>query len=124
MRETVLKLLNNNRKFSVQVDKYTFLDMYVGDASDPGLFRFVAKYNNTSLVRFNPTFGNGENSGVQEVVIPYNQILSINVLDVAPDLLDDFKKKYPEAYVKWENANKVEYVIYPSKVPGKQGDVK
>ncbi|MGL4950081.1 MAG: hypothetical protein ACRC5M_06835 [Anaeroplasmataceae bacterium] len=119
IKEKIVDCVKNNRKFSIMINSYVFNDGFCYDVtSDPDMVRFIAKFNISSMTRNEPTFGSAfMNTGIQEIVIPYNQIECITILDVSPDLLAKFKEKYPEAYAALENSNKMDVVNMSTVLP-------
>ncbi len=113
IKEKIQECIDNNRRFSIMVDMYSYQDALVYDTSDPDCIRMLCKYNNTALINVEPTFGNVQTgTGLQEVIIPYDKINAINCLDVSEDLLTKFETKYPELYKVYKNSNKVEGVSW------------
>ena len=116
IKETIADCVAKKRKFSVMTNMYTFLDAIVYDIdSDPDAVHILCKFNTSALTDVEPTFGSIQHSsGLQEVIVPYNQIAAVTCLDVSETLLQKFEETYPAFYEQWKNANKVEGVSWDS----------
>ena len=114
IKETIADCVANNRKFSVMTNMYTFLDAIVYDIeSDEDAVHILCKFNTSAMTNVEPTFGTIQHStGLQEVIVPYNQIAAVTCLDVSDTLLQKFQETYPEYYEMWANGNKVEGVSW------------
>ena len=116
IKETIADCVANNRKFSVMTNMYVFLDAIVYDIdSDPDAVHILCKFNTAAMTDVEPTFGTIQHStGLQEVIVPYNQISAVTCLDVSETLLNKFEEKYPKFFEQWKNGNKVEGVSWDS----------
>lgn len=113
IREKILELEKQKRRFAVMANFYTFLDMLAYDTKDPDNFRMICKFNTNAHTILEPTFGTPQHgTGLQEIIIPYNQVTAVVVMDVSEDLLNKFKKEMPEAYDWWSKVNYVEGVDF------------
>ena len=112
IRQQIIDLVSNKKKVIISADAYYFMDWLAIDTSDKDTVRLLVKFNTSAFVVAEPTFGSIQSgTGLQEVIIPYNQIHSVEALDASSTLLNEFKNKYPKAYEKWKNAHHVEGVI-------------
>ena len=113
IKERIADCINKNRRFSVMANFYTFLDALVYDISDPDALHMLCKFNTSAFVNVEPTFGNIQTgTGLQEIIIPYNQIVAVTCLDVSDDLMDKFRERFPQEYERWKNASHVEGVSW------------
>jgi len=110
---------DKKRKFSIMANFYVFNDALAYDVSDPDCVHVLCKFNTSAFVALEPTFGTKvTGTGLQEVIIPYNQVVAVTCLDVSESLLEKFKTENPKAYEYWKNANHVEGVNIPTSLPG------
>ena len=116
-----IRELNNNpkNKLVIATDIYYFLDNIIIDDSDDDTVHILCKFNTAAMTDVEPTFGTIQHStGLQEVIIPYEMIHSILLLNPNESLLEQFRTKYPSHYNKWKNGNKVEGCIVLPELPG------
>ena len=113
IKDRIADCINNNRRFSVMANFYTFLDALVYDICDPDALHMICKFNTSAMVNVEPTFGSLQTgTGLQEIIIPYNQIVAVTCLDVSNSLMNKFQERFPQEYEKWQNANHVEGVSW------------
>ena len=115
IKQIIADCVQNHRRFAIMVDMYSYHDGLAYDLSDPDAVHMLCKYNNTALIKVEPTFGDIQTgTGLQEVIIPYDRINSVNCLDVSKTLLDKFEEEYPAEFNKWKYGNRVEGVSWDS----------
>lgn len=111
IKEVIADMDKNKRRFTIMANFYTFLDILTYDLSDPDNFRMLCKFNTDPIPIVQATFGTPQHpNGLQEIIVPYSQIVAVIALDASQDLLDKFKKDYPAAYDWWSKVNYVEGV--------------
>jgi hypothetical protein len=119
IREQIIDLVKNNKRIIVNTDMYCYLDWLVIDTDDSDTLTLLTKFNTSALIKVDPTFGTLQTgTGLQEVIIPYNQIYMVEALDASSIILKKFKERFPQEYERWQNANHVEGVTVIGEVPG------
>lgn len=119
IREQIIDLVKNNKRIIVNTDMYCYLDWLAIDTDDPDTLTLLTKFNTSALIKVDPTFGTLQTgTGLQEVIIPYNQIYMVEALDASSIILKKFKERFPQEYERWQNASHVEGVTVIGEVPG------
>ena len=103
---------DGNHKLVLVSDIYVYLDGIIIDPSDDDVVKILCKFNTSAMTNVEPTFGTIQHStGLQEVIVPYEQIHSVYLLNASENLLNAFRTKYPKLYEKYSTGNKVEGCI-------------
>ena len=113
IKDRIIDCVNKKRKFSVMANFYVFNDALAYDISDPDAIHILCKFNTSAFVTAEPTFGSIQSgTGLQEVIIPYNQVVAVTCLDVSDDLLNKFQQEHPADFERWKNAHHVEGISW------------
>lgn len=119
IRNKIRELNTPNNKLVIATDIYYFLDGIIIDSTDDDVVKILAKFNTSALTDVEPTFGSIQHSsGLQEVIIPYEMIHSVSLLNASDSLMEKFRNTYPSFYEKYKNINKVEGCLVLPMLPG------
>jgi len=112
VKSQLSELIKNKKRFTLATEAYFYLDCITADISDDETFSFLCNFVTTAYSKEVPTFGTSDtNTGLQEIIMPYDKVYCIEVFDASSTILEKFKTENPKAYEYWKNANHVEGVI-------------